>query len=88
MKIKHETECWRELITGWHPDANSLDDSRIDELADQLRSDVLTALAEQGITTERAHGQKVSAFAIVQSATDSEQSAFDTAVQTAVSHWK
>ena len=80
MKIKFETECWREEIVGWL-DCEGLTDGEIDAKADRLCENVISLLRRNGIEVERAHAQKIGAFAIVQSATDAERAAFDAALE-------
>lgn len=80
LKIKTETECWREVVNGWVLDA---DDDRpvheVDQLADELCNDVLRRLSEAGVDYERAYSQSVGAFAIVQAGDQAERDAFDNA---------
>jgi len=80
MKIKYETECWREEIVN-HLDCEGLSDAEVDARADRLCENVIDLLRRHGHEVERAHGQKVGAFAIVQQATEEERAAFDSALE-------
>lgn len=88
MKIKHEIECWREIVDGRHPRADELEVAERDAIAGVLLESVLDELFAAGIDCQRAYGQRVGAFEIVQQATDAERVAFDSVVERCVSNWK
>lgn len=89
LKIRTETEDWREIVNGWVLDAeDERPDFEVDQLADELCCDVLRLLNDAGVEYERAYHQSVGAFAIVQAGDEAEREAFDTAIEAATADLK
>ena len=86
LKLRWNTEDWRELITGRLLDETlaRLDETEVDDLADQLCSETLRRLDDSGVPNEQAHQQSSGAFAIIQAGTQAERAAFESAVDAAI----
>lgn len=86
MQIRHETEDWREQIVGWviDPDCDCLDGYEIDQLADNLRWDVITKLQDRDFRVKRAYSQSRGSFVLFQSGTAEEKVAFNFAMDEAI----
>lgn len=81
LRLRHDTEDWRELLGGMIDEAESatgqpLDANCYDDAADSLCCAVLDRLTYEGIAHERAWQQCVGNFVIVQSGTDVEREAY------------
>lgn len=83
MKIRFNTEDWREQITGWVEGGNdeSTPDYIIDEAAEDLSERVISRLRADGFGVEQAYSQSVGNGAIFQSGTDAEREEFDHALE-------
>ena len=85
MRLRWDTEDWREQVVGWviDPSAN-LDDYEIDMLADQLSLKVISALQDRGFEVDRAYQQSRGWAVIFQDGTKDEEAAFDSVLGEAI----
>lgn len=85
MRLRLDTEDWREQVVGWVVDpSDKLDDYQVDMLADQLSQDVVRALQHKGLEVERAYQQSRGWGVIFQGGTKEEESAFDSVLAEAL----
>ena len=89
LKLRYDTEDWLEALVDSicraeaevGLDSEATEKSDYDDLADELCSDVLRYLSDQGVDYGPAYQQSVGAFAIVQGGDDDERAAFDAAFE-------
>ncbi len=80
LRIRMDVEDWRENVL---PAVEDGEDA--DEVAEDIRSQVLRSMSDSGIDYERAYTQSVGAHVILQSAdTADEEEAFGIALDRAI----
>lgn len=92
MILHTATENWREFLLDAIQraeaevgiDSASTDLADYDECADELARDTLTALNDAGVAWSRTYQQSRGAFAVIQSADEADEAAFDRALESAL----